>query len=483
MIANNTFRPSTYNIIIHLEKDPSQYMLIHGYTGAIDIANANVVRLLKPGGRVTKENPFVSKQTFEALVARGYLTQQTAAQERTYCQRWANLLHAHKKLFGTRSYMFMVSYDCNFRCPYCYESDISQMGKHWTKQAFTKEMVDKAYQAMTEIMPDEKRRGRSITLYGGEPLLAKNREIVEYIVQQGIALGYTFEAISNGYEIEHYKDLLGPGKIQSVQISMDGPKEIHDKRRYHYLNGGTFDKIFANIGMALEAGAQIALRANTDATNYRHIESLYDQFKEAGYVDNKLFHFSAALVVGDENIRPESPHAVTTEISSPSVLLTKPDFIAKLQQTTVPGQHQEMWMFRKLYNAIKHNTRINFDPVYCGVQVGAYIFDPYGDIYNCWETVGKECHIIGHYSNGVTWEEEIKKWHQRNVATAPRCSGCKYAFLCGGGCLAKVLRAYGDLYKSYCHYFPESFEGVANRVYQAYLHDKEFGNVCNCQKD
>lgn len=451
-------------------------MLVHGYTGAIDIASSNVANLLKPGNRISKETAHVSEQTFDALVARGYLTQKTAAQEREFCQRWANLLHTHKKMFGKHSYMFMVTYDCNFRCPYCYEGDISKQGKQWAKKTFTKEMVDKAYAAMTEITPDENRRTRSITLYGGEPLLAKNKEIVEYIVRKGTELGYTFEAISNGYEIEHYKDLLGPGKIQSIQISVDGPKEIHDTRRFHYQDGGTFDKIFTNIGMALQAGARVNLRANTDATNYKYIESLYDQFKQAGYIDNNLFLFSAALVVGDENIK----HNHTTNPSHPASLLTKLEFNAKLQQTKVPGQHQEMWIFKKLYTAIKHNVRINFDPVYCGVQVGAYIFDPYGDIYNCWETVGKERHIIGHYADGITWEEELKRWHERNIATAPRCSGCKYAFLCGGGCLAKVLRAHGDLSKSYCHYFPESFEGVVNRVYRAYLHDKECNN-CNCQ--
>lgn len=479
MENKTVFRPSTYNILVRLEKDPSQYMLIHGYTGAVDIANPSVADCLRPGSRISKDTAPVSEQTFDALVARGYLTQQTAAQERAYCQRWANLLHTHKKMFGKRSYMFMVSYDCNFRCPYCYESDISEKGKRWAKETFTKEMVDKAYEAMAEITPDESKRTRSITLYGGEPLLAKNKEIVAYIVQKGTALGYTFDAISNGYEIEHYKDLLGPGKIQSVQISVDGPKEIHDKRRYHYQDGGTFDKIFANIGMALDAGVRVSLRANTDATNYQYIESLYDQFRDAGYTDNKLFLFSAAMVVGDENIKP----APAAEDPHPASLLTKPEFNAKLQQTKVPGQHQEMWIYKKLYTAIKHNIRINFDPVYCGVQVGAYIFDPYGDIYNCWETVGKERHIIGHYSDGITWEEEIKRWHERNIATAPRCSGCKYAFLCGGGCLAKVLRAHGDLSKSYCHHFPESFEGVVNRVYQAYLHDKECKNDCNCRKE
>lgn len=78
-------------------------------------------------------------------------------------------------------------------------------------KTFTKEMVDRAYEAMLEIEPDRNKH-QKITLYGGEPLLAKNREIVEYIVKRGVELGYKFDAISNGYEIQYYKDLFGEGK-------------------------------------------------------------------------------------------------------------------------------------------------------------------------------------------------------------------------------------------------------------------------------
>ena len=463
------FRPSTYNIIVKLDGSNSQYMLIHGYTGAIDLANENVVNLLQPGSRVTADNEFVSAQTFSTLVQRGYLTQKTASEERAFCQRWANLLHAWKKLFSQGSFMFVVSYDCNFRCPYCYESTISDKGKQWNKKTFTKEMVDRAYAAMAEIESDKAKQVETITLYGGEPLLAKNREIVEYIVKKGVELGYKFDAISNGYEIQYFKDLFGENKIRAIQISIDGPKEIHDKRRYHYQDGGTFDRIMQNIRIALDAGIIINLRVNIDATNYEYIESLYEQFKVAGYVGNSHFNFSAALVVGDENIKPDHGHVPEMEPSRPHSLLTKADFNAKLLRTNVPGQHQERWIFEKLYTAIKHNTRINFSSIYCGVQVSSYIFDPIGDIYNCWETIGKERHIIGHYRDGITWEDEIKHWHNRNVGTTPRCSTCKYMFLCGGGCIAKVLRAYDDFSESYCHNFPDSFRQVANQTYQAYM--------------
>ena len=83
----------------------------------------------------------------------------------------------------------MIAYDCNFRCPYCYEGNISGKGRQWSKKIFNKDMVDRAYQAMEEIEPNKNLRAKTITLYGGEPLMASNREIIEYIVIKGKSLG------------------------------------------------------------------------------------------------------------------------------------------------------------------------------------------------------------------------------------------------------------------------------------------------------
>ena len=237
-----------------------------------------------------------------------------------------------------------------------------------------------------------------------------------------------------------------------------------------------------NIGLALDAGVTINLRANTDATNWEYIESLYEQFKAVGYVGNPHFSFNAALVIGDENIRPNHGPRSKKQFEPPHLLLTKADFNAKLLQTDVPGQHQDQWIFKKLYTAIKYNTRINFSPIYCAVQSSSYILDPIGDIYNCWETIGKERHIIGHYLNGITWEDEIKHWHNRNVGTTPRCSTCKYMFLCGGGCVAKVLRAYDDFSESYCYDFPNLLHNVANTAFQAYMHQQSCKKDHNCHR-
>lgn len=178
----------------------------------------------------------------------------------------AEVFHKRSKLFS--SFIFIPSYDCNFRCPYCIEGQMSGDGKNWSKRTFTREMVDRAYEAMLEIAPHKELHGKQIILYGGEPLLKENKEIVTYMIEKGCSLGYSFMAITNGYDLDGFVDLLGPEKLCRLQITVDGTKEWHDQRRVHYKDGGSFDRIVANIGLALKAGVHVAVRVNTDRLNF-----------------------------------------------------------------------------------------------------------------------------------------------------------------------------------------------------------------------
>jgi uncharacterized protein len=119
----------------------------------------------------TKSQP--SQEILDILAARGYITTKTEEEEIEYVRRFADLLHRKDKILY-KGFLFLVAYDCNFKCPYYYESTVLKNSRQWSKKAFTKEMVDKAYEAMMKIEPNEKLRSGSITLYRGEPLLAQN---------------------------------------------------------------------------------------------------------------------------------------------------------------------------------------------------------------------------------------------------------------------------------------------------------------------
>ena len=127
-------------------------------------------------------------------------------------------------------------------------------------------------------------RKKVITLYGGEPLLAENKEIVSYIINEGITRGYKFVAITNGYDLDCYGDLLSPDKIYKVQITVDGPKKLHDCKRIHYRYGETFDKIVENIQFALNHSIKVTIRMNMDTSNinqYNDLKKFFENLNSA----------------------------------------------------------------------------------------------------------------------------------------------------------------------------------------------------------
>ncbi len=298
MANSELYRVSSYTICVKLPEDPNYTLLVHGYTGAIDRVNKEVAQMIK-SKVVLSEDMFdqlpCSKGTIHTLMKRGYLTSRSPVEEREYVHSMANFLH-HTSSRGAASFLFLVAYDCNFRCPYCYENDISSHGKGWSKQVFTKELVDRAYQAMLEIQPNRAIHSKNITLYGGEPLLKKNKEIVQYIVDEGLKHGYTFSAITNGYDLHHFTDLLGPQKIRRLQITLDGEEENHNLKRPHYRAGDSFDAIMKNVALALSLDVQVSMRINTDYDNVDILPALFDLFKDRGFTEYPKFSAYSALV-------------------------------------------------------------------------------------------------------------------------------------------------------------------------------------------
>jgi uncharacterized protein len=107
---------------------------------------------------------------------------------------------------------------------------------------------------------------KHIVLYGGEPLAKRNFDVVNRLVSAGNALGFHFSAITNGHDLNDYLGLLGTNGIRDLQISIDGPKKIHDKRRVSLDGTSSFEKIVANIFQVLDASdAIINLRVHVDA--------------------------------------------------------------------------------------------------------------------------------------------------------------------------------------------------------------------------
>jgi uncharacterized protein len=339
----------------------------------------------------------------------------------------------------------------------------------WTKEVFTKEMVDRAYEAMLEVEPNKKAHNPEIALYGGEPLMAENYEIVKYIVDEGVKRGYKFDAITNAYDLKHFDDLLSDDKISTLQITLDGSKETHNSRRPHYLNINSFDKIIENIEFALKKDVKIRLRINTDNANINEIPVMLKIFKEKGFIDNKNFFVYSGLTLHVNNCLGDKRDATIDNHMKRIEHLNK-YYQIKAEEPDVVFSCSDYGIKKKLIDAINSNKYIAFKASSCGAHNGMKLFDPMGDIYTCWEMLESPEHVVGTFKDKLRYNQEVyDKWNSRNIINIKSCSKCNYALLCGGGCAGHQLLNGKNFYSSNCDDFPKVFSIVANDVFDNYI--------------
>lgn len=118
--------------------------------------------------------------------------------------------------------------DCNFRCVYCYEK------KSIRKKSMTLEVED----AIIDLIKSVKTTISSMNVawYGGEPLLRfdvierLSKRIIQICKENNIQ--YFSSIVTNGYLLTpEIAKKLAEYQIKNIQVTLDGPKETHDKRR------------------------------------------------------------------------------------------------------------------------------------------------------------------------------------------------------------------------------------------------------------
>lgn len=217
-------RTSSYTIYVNTP-EAEKVVLVNGLTGAVDVVSASVANyvhsLRKAGDEEWVAHPTAplapdpdapitqpSQETLQRLMRRGYLTKASAEEEQQHQARIATMVHA--KASQHPSFLLIPSYDCNLRCACCFQNDLRTKEENRPRlMAMTPERTDRIFAAIRML------------------------------------------------------------RIGQLQITLDGPREVHNHSRVHKdgPGTGTFDKIVENISHLLSARVRIHLRVNVTRIN------------------------------------------------------------------------------------------------------------------------------------------------------------------------------------------------------------------------
>jgi len=310
---------------------------------------------------------------------------------------------------------FIPTFNCNFRCPYCI---ISATDHDCTvDDTMSDEDTVLAANWLINYISKNNLKKLTVELFGGEPMLGHKQNLLflntlTKLKEQGVEL--KFNMISNCYLLsdENLTELKQAG-VESIQCTIDGPKEINDKRRILSDGGGSFDRIIENIKLCRKHDISVTIRINIDEENVTHIVSLIEFLKK-----NKFHEY---VTIG---LAPVDP---------------------PLKDVNISGHNEKVMNYMpEIYNKLREEKfRFLMWETFCGNGTkNFFVICPDGSLYNCPSYAGIEGHSIGNIR-----EEEFYPTRKYMHEIPEKCFDCNLVGVCAGGCY--FTKTVHDL-KDYC---------------------------------
>lgn len=309
----------------------------------------------------------------------------------------------------------MPTMKCNFKCVYCFEKR--------SNSELSEDIENNIIKFIEKNI--NKYKGLHVDWYGGEPLL--NIDVIKGMSEKIINICnrnnviYLGTSTTNGYNLtpKVAEELFKLG-IKAVQITIDGPKNIHDNRRILNNGDGTFDKIIENIKYAKKF-MKINLRVNVDINTINYVEELLHYLK-----DNDLLDIDVSI------------KGVVSADANPCEDTEIPEREFARQVIELYHKSHKLGFKSSVSNMLNSLSR-----QFCIVDLDSqYIISPKGELFKCGESYEEDdpgrIGLID--EDGESKIDSYKQilW-QKDPFDSEECVNCNVLPLCMGGCRMKKL--------------------------------------------
>lgn len=303
--------------------------------------------------------------------------------------------------------------DCNFRCDYCFEEHLRVTMSKTVQQALVAWVQEKA--ATIGAL--------QVCWFGGEPMLPTAFPVVEELSEafldlaQSRRINYRAEIVTNGYFLNRAKvERLKSLGVEQIQITLDGPPVLHDRRRILLGGQGTFWRIMDNM-KEIVGMLPIQLRINVDRRNAGGTIDLLELLQREG-ISDKVNPYIAQVTNGGS----ACGNIVESCFDGPDFAMMAADLYREAAKRGLPLSR---FPFR-------------IRGAYCTAErSNGFVIAPSGSIFRCWEEVtSNPTGATGHLLNGEQpfHKRNESRWLAWNVFDKQECPSCEVLPACHGGC-------------------------------------------------
>jgi len=313
-------------------------------------------------------------------------------------------------------------------CRYCYVRDRKK-----TEQA---DVTQETCKQFIEFVLRESGDEVKINFFGGEPLLCF--DCIRFVVEHGrqkaarAGKGIIFHIYSNGTLLDQeIGDFIVRNKI-GIEISLDGPPDVHNKNRTFQGGRGSFAAVYSNLlnfrkrhpGYPLNIFTVI-----TDADIQLWLHEISNQLKPCFITFNPL-----TLTAKQERCLGKDYLIKAREFFEKKVYWHRENFIHG-NPAFDPAITQSMAFILSGKKARRSS---------CQAGINSTIITQAGKIFPCPLFVGQEDQIIGDIHTGFI-EEKLQPFLDWNVENIPACSACPEKYTCAGGCAFRAYERHGSI--------------------------------------
>lgn len=409
---------SRFNVFVR--ENNGTEIVYNALRGSISRVNPELAQLLK-GKDLSPLDNSLSASLVEDLKEQGILIPRSLDELEEYAQihqRW-------KEGRENVEFTVLLTYDCNFECPYCYQGRGEKGQQIHGFKYMSPELLSATRKFIKKTTVERGAKKLELVLYGGEPFLPGAREmgreltekISRWARENYVAFG--LHVLSNGSLIDEKAVQWLSEYRTRLQIPVDGDPEMHNKYRFYKENKrGSFEDIARVLGMTKGTNIETHVRISLTDETYPTMGRLLDELKS-----RDLTH-----------VYPDFCYITAfTNACADFESHTLPDL--KLFEVM-----PELWK-EAHKRGFPLDIRPQVQPLPCSsIADGSYIIDPFGAVYKCWELVGLNEHMVGRIDfdgnliKTLIYEDVLR----RNPLNIAKCREHAYLPACGRGCVCKA---------------------------------------------
>jgi len=326
--------------------------------------------------------------------------------------------------FRLRSAVWEITLACCFRCAYC-----GSCGGKARENELTAAECDDVARQLKEL------GCRRVSLIGGEVFM---REDWESIVHSLTSRAIKTCVITNGFRMtEQILNALKRENIESVAVSVDGPRDVHDAFRQQ----GSYDRAFEAITAVSGAGIPVSVISALRADNAPRIEEFYRTLLDYPIFAWQIQACSPMGNAGKNNVDVRFDAGKVIRFVD-SVAQSSPFYV---------GVADNIGYF----TPEEYNSRGRKGACFGGCSAGltAIGIDSVGNVRGC-ESLYDERFNEGNLrerSLEDIWTDENAFAYNRRFTPemlTGKCAACVYGAVCGGGCRSYDFFTTGKLYEN-----------------------------------